>query len=91
MRVVFHLADYITVLDQGALLVEGTPKEIARRKRCRPLILGNRMTAALTAEGLHTYYGKSHICMASASASPRQDHRAVGAQRRRQRPRRCAA
>jgi branched-chain amino acid transport system ATP-binding protein len=29
MRVVFHLADMITVLDRGALLAEGTPREIA--------------------------------------------------------------
>ena len=41
MRVVFHLADYITVLDQGDLLAEGTPKQIAAiRRRCRQRTLG---------------------------------------------------
>ena len=29
MRVVFHLADRISVLDQGKLLAEGSPQEIA--------------------------------------------------------------
>ncbi|ODV43444.1 hypothetical protein AWV79_17535 [Cupriavidus sp. UYMMa02A] len=28
MRVVFHLADRVMVLDQGSLLAEGTPTEI---------------------------------------------------------------
>ena len=41
MRVVFHLADRISVLDQGRLLAEGTPKEIAANDSVpRPPILG---------------------------------------------------
>jgi branched-chain amino acid transport system ATP-binding protein len=40
MRVVCHLADYITVLDQGALLVEGTPKEIAASEAVQTAYLG---------------------------------------------------
>jgi branched-chain amino acid transport system ATP-binding protein len=40
MRVVFHLADYITVLDQGSLLVEGTPKEIAASEAVQTAYLG---------------------------------------------------
>ena len=62
MRVVFHLADRIMVLDQG---------QIPRRRHAAGdrgqqggadrLSGPGRMTAALTAEGLHTFYGKSHI------------------------------
>ncbi len=40
MRVVFHLADRITVLDQGSLLAEGTPKEIASNEAVQAAYLG---------------------------------------------------
>ena len=40
MRVVFHLADRINVLDQGALLAEGTPKEIAENEAVQAAYLG---------------------------------------------------
>ena len=40
MRVVFHLADHITVLDQGSLLAEGTPKEIADSETVQAAYLG---------------------------------------------------
>jgi len=40
MRVVFHLAERITVLDQGALLAEGTPKEIAANAAVQAAYLG---------------------------------------------------
>ena len=40
MRVVFHLADYITVLDRGHLLAEGTPKEIAASEAVQAAYLG---------------------------------------------------
>ncbi len=40
MRVVFHLADHITVLDQGSLLAEGTPKEIAESETVQAAYLG---------------------------------------------------
>ena len=40
MRVVFHLADRISVLDQGALLAEGTPKEIAENGAVQAAYLG---------------------------------------------------
>jgi branched-chain amino acid transport system ATP-binding protein len=40
MRVVFHLADRITVLDQGALLAEGTPAEIAGNAAVQAAYLG---------------------------------------------------
>ncbi len=40
MRVVFHLADRITVLDQGKLLAEGVPKEIAANPVVQSAYLG---------------------------------------------------
>ncbi|WP_245470712.1 ABC transporter ATP-binding protein [Bradyrhizobium guangzhouense] len=40
MRVVFHLADRITVLDQGTLLAEGTPQEIAASEAVHAAYLG---------------------------------------------------
>jgi branched-chain amino acid transport system ATP-binding protein len=40
MRVVFHLADRITVLDQGRLLAEGSPQEIAASDVVQAAYLG---------------------------------------------------
>ncbi len=40
MRVVFHLADRLTVLDQGRLLAEGTPDEIAANEAVQAAYLG---------------------------------------------------
>jgi len=40
MRVVFHLADRITVLDQGRLLAEGAPQEIAASEAVQAAYLG---------------------------------------------------
>jgi len=40
MRVVFHLAHRITVLDRGALLAEGTPQEIAANDQVQAAYLG---------------------------------------------------
>jgi branched-chain amino acid transport system ATP-binding protein len=40
MRVVFHLADRITVLDQGILLADGTPTEIAASAAVQAAYLG---------------------------------------------------
>jgi branched-chain amino acid transport system ATP-binding protein len=41
MRVIFNLADRITVLDQGDLLAEGTPQEIAGNEAVQAAYLGN--------------------------------------------------
>jgi len=40
MRVIFNLADRITVLDQGAMLAEGTPEEIAANEAVQAAYLG---------------------------------------------------
>ncbi len=40
MRVVFHLADRIMVLDQGKFLAEGTPQEIAANEAVQSAYLG---------------------------------------------------
>ena len=40
MRVIFHLADRITVLDQGSLLAEGAPPEIASNEAVQAAYLG---------------------------------------------------
>ena len=40
MRVVFHLAERISVLDQGSLLAEGTPQEIASNEAVQAAYLG---------------------------------------------------
>jgi branched-chain amino acid transport system ATP-binding protein len=40
MRVVFHLADRIMVLDQGKFLAEGTPQEIAKNETVQTAYLG---------------------------------------------------
>jgi branched-chain amino acid transport system ATP-binding protein len=40
MRVVFHLADRITVLDQGGFLAEGTPQQIAVNEAVQTAYLG---------------------------------------------------
>jgi branched-chain amino acid transport system ATP-binding protein len=41
MRVVFHLADRITVLDQGRLLADGAPAEIAANEAVQAAYLGS--------------------------------------------------
>ena len=40
MRVIFHLADRITVLDQGKLLAEGTPEEVGANEAVQAAYLG---------------------------------------------------
>jgi branched-chain amino acid transport system ATP-binding protein len=40
MRVVFHLADRICVLDQGRMLAQGTPQEIAANETVQAAYLG---------------------------------------------------
>ena len=91
MRVVFNLADRITVLTEGRLLADGTPQEIGANERVQDAYLGKAGMNALEADGLNTFYGKSHILHDVASdrgaraASPRCWAATAPA-----RPRRCA-
>ena len=63
MRVVFHLADRIMVLAEGKMLAEGTPAGDRRQRSGAGGLSGEggMSSVALEAEGLHTFYGKSHI------------------------------
>ena len=45
MRVIFHLADRITVLAEGAVLASGTPDEIAANERVQAAYLGSSHAA----------------------------------------------
>jgi len=40
MRVIFHLADRIMVLEEGSVLEEGTADEIAKSERVQTAYLG---------------------------------------------------
>ena len=60
MRVVFNLADRITVLGEGRCWRRARRTRLRRTRRAGSLPGKSRMSA-LKAEGLNTYYGKSHI------------------------------
>ena len=40
MEVVFGIADYVTVLHKGAVLAEGTPREIRNNEKVQEAYLG---------------------------------------------------
>ncbi len=72
---VFELSDCITVMSQGAVLLEGTPSVVRDDARVREIYIGSGTEAlaqkvqpsahgqgiALQVQGLEAYYGKSHI------------------------------
>jgi len=41
MGVVFSLAEYVTVMDSGTIMAEGTPSEIENNRGVQDLYLGN--------------------------------------------------
>ena len=41
MAVVFSLAEYVTVMDSGTIMAEGTPSEIENNREVQDLYLGN--------------------------------------------------
>lgn len=53
MEVVFEIADEITVLTQGAVLVSGSPKEIAADERVREAYLGRPEDEDYTQDATH--------------------------------------
>jgi branched-chain amino acid transport system ATP-binding protein len=57
MRVVFNLADRITVLGEGKMLAEGTPSRVSQSPIVQEAYLG-RPNERADSRGLNTYYGK---------------------------------
>ena len=72
---VFQIADAVTVMNEGAVLVDGTVEDARSSRKVQEVYIGSgastvasrpRESAAepetlLAAEGLNTFYGKSHI------------------------------
>ena len=90
MDALFELAERITVLQEGRVLVEGTPDEIKGNAAVQEAYLGGvhgvlRRMSLLEVNGLNSYYGDSHILFDVVAA--RRAQRGGGAarpQRRRQ-------
>ena len=66
MDSLFELAQHITVLHEGRILVEGTPGEIKARRESPGSLpwrraRGARVVSLLEVKGLNSYYGDSHI------------------------------
>ena len=66
MDALFELAERVTVLQEGRVLVEGTPDEIKNKRRGAGSLSGRRAWSArrmslLEVNGLNSYYGDSHI------------------------------
>ena len=72
---VFRLADHVTVMNDGSVLLDGTVEEARTSKRVQDVYIGSgaahvasreRVSAAgdkplLTVDRINTFYGKSHI------------------------------
>jgi branched-chain amino acid transport system ATP-binding protein len=72
---VFQLADHVTVMNEGRVLLDGTVEDARSSKKVQEIYIGSgaaavaarpRETSAktsslLTVEGVDTFYGKSHI------------------------------
>ena len=63
MDSLFELVERVTVLQEGRVLVEGTPSEIKNNAAVQEAYLGGvlRSMSLLEVHGLNTYYGDSHI------------------------------
>ena len=64
MDSLFELVERVTVLQEGRVLVEGTPEEIKGNATCRKPISAECTVAAMSlleVNGLNSYYGDSHI------------------------------
>ena len=63
MDALFELVERVTVLQEGRVLVEGTPEEIKGNAAVQEAYLGGVLErmSLLEVNGLNTYYGDSHI------------------------------
>ena len=63
MDALFDLAEWITVLQEGRVLAEGTPDDIKGNTQVQGSLPGGsaRDMSLLEVEGLNAYYGDSHI------------------------------
>ena len=96
---VFQLADHVTVMNEGQVLLDGTVEEARASPKVQDVYIGSgatavaakpretaaRVSALLTASQVDTFYGKSHILNdVTFDAARERDHRAARPQRRRQ-------
>ena len=72
---VFQIADHVTVMNDGSVLVDGTVEDARSNDKVRAVYIGSGATAIatqplasaagsnrlLSVESIHTFYGKSHI------------------------------
>ena len=72
---VFQLADHVTVMNEGKVLLDGTVEDARQSAKVQEVYIGSgaahiasrprettaRVNALLTAENVNTFYGKSHI------------------------------
>ena len=90
MDALFELAERVTVLQEGRVLVEGTPEEIKNNAHGAGSLSRRRTRSAgrmslLEVNGLNSYYGDSHILFDVALRVERNEVVALlGPQRRRQ-------
>ncbi len=62
MDALFELAERVTVLQEGRVLVEGTPDEIKANPAVQEAYLGGMLAMSLLeVSGLNAYYADSHI------------------------------
>ena len=95
---VFQIADAVTVMNEGQVLVDGTVEDARSSPRVQEIYIGSgaatvaakpRESAAepatlLTADHINTFYGKSHVLVGRlVRRAPARDRRAAGPQRRR--------
>ena len=73
MDVLFRLAERITVLDYGRVLIEGTPSKCAAPRRCGAAISAPRAgeRGVLRVEAIDTHYGASHTLQRVSLDVPR--------------------
>ena len=65
MDVALRVAERVTMMHDGRVIVEGTPDEIRANELVHDLYLGTRLQrmsdALLTVEGLNAFYGPAHV------------------------------